>query len=190
MVDSKIVNRVLAQSPKPLPPKRLRPSSSVQPSTHAPKTRMQSYVRRQTLLKGLIEGKAIREIAPTLGLSPKNAANQAAVMLHEPAVQSSFCRILEAAGLTDDFLAAKVRELLTAEKIEYFSHEGVVTDQRTQPAHETQRKTLELATKLKGHLKDNNANDINIGLMQIVVDAINVGTDDTAIPVTPVIPDI
>jgi hypothetical protein len=144
----------------------------VQPKHHAPKTRMQSYVRRQKLIKGLIEGKAISEIAPTLNLSPKTARTQAHLMLREPNTQMSFIRILEESGLTDKFLADKIKSLVNAETKQYFQADGKVTDERTQPAWETQRKTVELATKLKGHLKEKSESDINIGLMQVVVQAI------------------
>lgn len=145
----------------------------VQPKHHAPKTRMQSYVRRQKRIQGLIEGKAISEIAPTLGLSPKTARTQAHLMLHEPATQMSFIRILEESGLTDKFLADKIKCLINAETKQYFQKDGIVTDERELPAWETQRKTVELACKLRGHLKEQAQGDINIGLMQMVVSAIN-----------------
>lgn len=74
-------------------PKEKKKPGGNQPRKHAPKTRMQSYVRRQKLIQGLIEGKAISDIAPTLGLSPKTARTQAHLMLHEPATQMSFIRI-------------------------------------------------------------------------------------------------
>ena len=147
-------------------------SGGVQPKHHAPKTRMQSYVRRQTLVKGLIQGKAISEIAPTLGLSPKSAHTQACQMLMEPKTQQAFVQILEESGLTNKFLADKIKSLVNAETKQYFQKDGLVTDERTQPAWETQRKTVELVARLKGHLKEQAQGDINIGLMQMVVAAI------------------
>ena len=146
-------------------------SGGVQPKHHAPKTRMQSYVRRQTLVKGLIQGKAISEIAPTLGLSPKSAHTQACQMLMEPKTQQAFVQILEESGLTDKFLADKIKSLVNAETKQYFQKDGIVTDERALPAWETQRKTVELACKLKGHLKERSEVDVNIGLMSMVVHA-------------------
>jgi hypothetical protein len=85
---------------------------------------------------------------------------------------------MEQAGLTDNFLAAKVYSLINAKKTEYFQKDGIVTDQREMEALETQRKTLELAAKLKGHLKDQSQGDINIGLMQMVVEAVKGGSEE------------
>ena len=142
-----------------------------QPKHHAPKTRMQSHLRRQSLIKGLIEGKAISEIAPTLNLSPKTAISQAKQMLPESATQMSFARIMAESGLDSKFLADKIRKLIDAKTVLFFQHQGQVTDQREIPAHETQRKTVELACRLLGYLKpDSTATTINnSGLMQVVI---------------------
>ena len=96
----------------------------VQPKHHAPKTRMQSYVRRQKLIQGLIEGKAISEIAPTLGLNPKSARDQAYQILREPQTQQTFVQILEQSGLTNKFLADKINSLVNAETKQYFQLNG------------------------------------------------------------------
>lgn len=148
-------------------------TGGVQPKHHAPKTRMQSKMRRQKLIDGLIQGKAISEIAPTLGLNPKSARDQAYQILREPQTQQTFVQILEESGLTNKFLADKIKSLVNAETKQFFQLNGKVTDERTQPAWETQRKTVELACKLRGHLKEQAQTDISIGLMSIVVNAIN-----------------
>ena len=79
---------------------------------------------------------------------------------------------MEEKGLTDNFLAAKVHSLVNAKQTLYFQKDGIVTDQREVEALETQRKTVELAAKLKGHLKDQAQGDKNIGLMALVVAAV------------------
>lgn len=141
-----------------------------QPRKHAPKTRMQSHLRRQKLIDGLIKGKAISEIAPTLNLSPQTAIRQAQLMLAEPRTQESFARILHKSGLTDDFLANKIKSLIDAEATIYASHEGQFTDSKQVPALETQRKTTELACRLAGYLKGDAAVTLNnSGLMQVVI---------------------
>jgi len=46
------------------------------------------------------------------------------------------------------------------------------------PAHETQRKTLELTARLRGHMKDaDKSGDVNSRLMQMIVHAINNPSD-------------
>lgn len=147
-----------------------------QPKTHAPKTRMQSHLRRQKLIRGLIEGKAISQIAPTLDLSPKSAVSQAKQMLLEPATQMSFARILVESGLSDNFLAKRLFDLSNATTMVYAQKDGLFTDQREIPAHETRRKTIELVCRLAGHLKEQDTSTINNnGLMQIVVAQLHTG---------------
>ena len=47
-------------------------------------------------------------------------------------------------------------------------------------ALETQRKTLELAAKLKGHLKEQSQLDVNVGIMALVVVALKEAEADEA----------
>jgi hypothetical protein len=63
------------------PPLKKSKKSFEQPKKHAPKTKMQAFVRRQKLIKGLMEGRKIKDVAQTLGLSEKTATNQASLML-------------------------------------------------------------------------------------------------------------
>jgi hypothetical protein len=146
--------------------------SQEQPRNHAPKTRIQAKLRRIKLINGILDGKDIKPLAISTGLSPATAASQASQILAEPKVQASFVRIMEEEGLSDKFLAAKTHYLINAKKTLYFQKDGEVTDSREVEALETQRKTLELATKLKGHLKDRSEVDVNIGIMAMVVAAV------------------
>ena len=143
----------------------------VQPKHHAPKTRAISLMRRRKIIEACLTGKSLKDVAIETGLSPKTANDQVTKILREPRVQESFVRILEQSGLTDKFLADKINSLVNAETKQYFQLNGKVTDERTQPAWETQRKTVELACKLRGHLEKASEGDVNIGLMQMVVNA-------------------
>ena len=151
--------------------------SGIQPKHHAPKTRILSKIRRNKLINAALDGKSLKDVAISTGLSPKTAEDQAIQILREPRVKAGFISIMEAEGLSDNFLAAKVHNLINAKKTEYFQKDGIVTDEREVEALETQRKTLELATKLKGHLKEKSTGDINIGLMQMVVQAVRESED-------------
>jgi hypothetical protein len=63
-----------------------------------------------------------------------------------------------------------VSELVNARTTIYAQREGVFTDERTIPALETQRKTLELVCRIRGYHQETNTSTINnSGLMQIVV---------------------
>jgi len=144
---------------------------------HAPKSPLAAKIRRNRLVKALINGENLKDVAISTGLSPKTAGSQATNILKHPQAQKMFARLMEEKGLSDNFLAEKVYSLINAKKVEYFQKDGIVTDEREVEALETQRKTLELATKLKGHLKEQSEGDINIGLMQMVVQAVREGED-------------
>jgi phage terminase small subunit len=53
-------------------------------------------------------------------------------------------------GLSENTLKIKLLSLLNAKKTKYFQHEGIVTDQREVEAIETQRRTLNMALKIRG----------------------------------------
>ena len=140
------------------------------------KNREMTKARRRKIIEAVLDGKDPAKVAESLGYSPKTAGIQATQILSNPLVKRSFVSILEQRGLTDDFLADKALELMSAETPHFFSKDGKVEDTRMTPAHETRRKTLELVGKFKGHLKDDKGSgDINVGLMQMVVNVVNNG---------------
>jgi len=145
------------------------PPRGKQPKTHAPKTRMAAKIRRRKIIEACLDGKNLREVAIETGLSPNTASQQVSGILKEAEVQGAFAMIMDEEGLTDKFLVNKVKSLLNARQVEYFSHMGEVTDERIVEALETQRKTLELAMKLKGHLREQVHVDADVGLMALVV---------------------
>jgi len=57
---------------------------------------------------------------------------------------------LEDVGLSENALKTKLISLLEAKETKFFQHEGVVSDQREVDALETQRRTLDMAFKIKG----------------------------------------
>ncbi len=57
---------------------------------------------------------------------------------------------LDENALSEAALKAKMLSLVNAKEIKFFSEKGVVTDQREVEAIETQRKTLDMALKVKG----------------------------------------
>ena len=80
---------------------------------------------------------------------------------------------MEKEGLSDKILTDKLRTLLDAKQKVFFQKDGIVTDTREIEALETQRKTLELSARLKGHLAQENATpDITINIMGAVINAL------------------
>lgn len=126
-------------------------------------------MRRAKILQAAIDGKDIAKAAIESGLSPKSAASQASKILHEPQVQRAFKMILAERGVSDEFLAQKIKALLDAKQTLFFQKDGLVMDEREVEALETQRKTAELVAKLKGHLRETTQADAEVSIMQIVV---------------------
>ena len=57
---------------------------------------------------------------------------------------------LEEEGLSENRLKIKLLSLLEAKETKFFQHEGMVTDEREVAAIETQRRTLDMAIKVRG----------------------------------------
>lgn len=131
-----------------------------------------SEIRRNRLIQAAINGECLKDVAIEAGYSPKTASAQASQILKSPQAKATFDKILEERGITDNRLADKIDGLLEGTRPIWAQWKGEFTDSRDIPALETQRRTLEMVLKLKGHLKDQTSVDINIGLMQMVVQAV------------------
>ena len=136
------------------------------------KTPQARAIRARKIMKAVMEGKNLTDAGISAGYSINTAGQQACMALNHPEAKKTFAHVMEKAGISDDFLAEKIKSLLNAREVKHFAKDGIVTDTRIVDALETQRKTTELATKLKGHLKDRSEIDVNIGLMAMVVAAV------------------
>lgn len=150
------------------------------PKRHKPKQDHLSVKRRRGLVvKGIIEGKTPKEICEETGMSTKNPHSAVNQVLRHPETQILFSKVLEKQGVSDERLAQKISDLLDAQKIVLAQKDGIFTDERTIPDTDAQRKTVELATRLKGHLKNDDkiAGDVSIGLMSIVLNAVQINKE-------------
>ena len=156
----------------PLPIKIKSKKSLEQPKKHNQGSKLLTSYKHRKIVEAALTGKPLKQAAIDLGYSPKTAESQASQILKRPNVIMSFNRILDKAGVSDDFLASRIRSLTTAKTKIFAQLNGEFTDEREVEALETQRKTIEMAARLKGHLKEKADVDINVGLMQVVVNAI------------------
>lgn len=131
--------------------------------------------RRGLVVKGVIEGKSPLEICRESGMSELNPTSAVNQVLRHPETQILFAKVMEKEGITDERLAQKIDVLLDAKKTIFAQKDGIFTDERTLDDLDQQRKTLELATRLKGHLKNDDGakTDISVGLMSVVINAIS-----------------
>ncbi len=91
--------------------------------------------------------KTQKEIANKLGITQPHFAGT----LAKPHVRESMLDIMDRAGVTDDFIAKKVRSLQDAKTTKFFAHEGVVQDEKTVDDNGTQLAATNLAAEIRGH---------------------------------------
>jgi hypothetical protein len=134
------------------PTKPTRNHKTEQPKNHAVKNRMLTKLRRRKIIEAALDGKDVKAVAISTGLSEKSVSTQVPQILSEPKVKKAFNDILEASGLSDEYLARKIHSMTNATEIRYFSDKGVVTDERTVPALSIQADMVKFAAKVKGHV--------------------------------------
>ena len=83
-------------------------------------------VRQQHFVRGYLEGKPITVAAVEAGYAPTTAARGAAEMLRSPKVRSAIQGALEAAGVTEDRLAAVINGGLEATKTTHIVVSGQI----------------------------------------------------------------
>ncbi len=65
-----------------------------------------------------------------------------------------FSDVMDMAGLTDEYLATKMREGMDAEKVEIAKHQGAIMDEKSYIDYPTRKGYVELALRAKGRLKE------------------------------------
>jgi hypothetical protein len=135
-------------------------------------------IRRNTVVNAVLNGANRQQAGELAGFSPRSAATQASMALNHPESQQSIAAVMTDHGISDERLSDKISQLLDCEFPVHFSWHGKAKDTRYVPAYETQRKTLELALKLRGHLKDKSEVDIKVGIMAVVMDALQAVPDN------------
>lgn len=81
---------------------------------------------------------------------------------------------LNEAGLSENALKIKLLGLLEAKETKFFQKDGVVTDERNVEALETQRRTLDMALKIKGIYAAEKL-DVDFNASQKLIEALQAG---------------
>lgn len=81
-------------------------------------------VKQQRFVQGYLSGKTITAAATEAGYSPSTAARGATELLRSPKVRTAIQTALEAAGITDERLAATISDGLEATKTAHIVHGG------------------------------------------------------------------
>ena len=118
------------------------------------KTKRELKARAMMIIKAIVEdGASEREALKSAGYSDTSIITGKAGILKNPVMQRTFAQCLEAAGVTDDVLSEKIRGLINAKEVKHFAYQGKVEDTRKVDALGIQAQAVELACKLKGHIK-------------------------------------
>jgi len=99
------------------------------------------------IVKGLTEGKEDKEVLESVGYSPSYISSEGKKIINKPAIQSTLAIIMENTGITDEFLAGKLKEGMDSTKMH-----GVGPDSKEVKDMPTRHKYIETSLKLKGHL--------------------------------------
>ena len=121
---------------------------------HAGKTKADLKARAKILITELMGGANETQALKAAGYSASYVQSHKQTILSNPTIQRSFTAILERAGVTDDKLADKIRSLIDAKETKFFSHKGLVVDQKDVESLGIQAEMVQFAAKLKGHVID------------------------------------
>jgi hypothetical protein len=106
-------------------------------------------LRGQKIALGLLEGKTQEQALMDAGYSPASARNPSEI-LDNPVIQQSFQEILEKAGLSDDYIAEKHRELIDAKKVVSIRTESEGVTEVTVPDYTARARGLDMYYKVSG----------------------------------------
>ena len=112
----------------------------------------------------IMEGKSKVEAARLAGYDEDT---NSAVIERSPSLRNALMIAMEARGLTTDYLADKLMKGTNSKKTQFYSYEGIVTDQREVEDNEIQHRYVKTALEIRGDLAENNATQVNIGLITV-----------------------
>ena len=119
--------------------------------------------RQLRYLTARIEGKTKEESKRIAGYSEKSNTHR---IENTNKKNGSLKEALEAVGLTQDYLAEKIKEGVDAHKKNFFAFEGKVTDEREIPDYDVRHKFTKTALEVRGDISEGGVN-LNLGLIQV-----------------------
>ena len=121
--------------------------------------------RQRGLVKGVIGGKTQKQSAIDEGYSPLAAKVTASRIMHRPDVRRYYRALLDHAGIGDEYLANKLRELMEAEQFG-LTKDGNVVGMGADG--NVRVKAVDLALKLMNAYPDARL-DVDVKAVQVVV---------------------
>jgi len=118
------------------------------------KTKADLKHRARKIVAGILKGQTEVEAIKSAGYSEGYAITGKKDILNNPEIKKTFAQILEKAGLTDDYLAERIKQLSEAKETKFFQEKGIVTEIREVEALGIQSEMIQFGAKLKGHLAE------------------------------------
>ena len=116
--------------------------------------------RARIIAAEIINGKSETEALKCAGYSHTSALNHKNEICNNVVIKQTFTQILESAGLTDSYIADRIKQLSEAKETKFFADKGIVTETREVSALGIQANMIEFAAKLKGHLVEKRETEI------------------------------
>lgn len=111
-----------------------------------------------------IEGKTKAQSARDAGYSPTTSS---AMIEKSTVLKNALTNALFKRGLTEDYVAKRIMEGSKAYDTHYITSHGRVTEIKRSPNFATREKYLRTALEIQGYLKNNNIENLNIGLISV-----------------------
>ncbi len=132
------------------------------------KTKSDLKRRAQIIAKEIINGSALTPALKAAGYSESYANSAQIPIMDNPKIQRTFTQILEKAGLSDDYLAKRIKELAEAKDKKFFVIADKIVEKEVK-ALSIQADMVKFGTKLRGHVTDQVEHSGNLSMMQMVI---------------------
>jgi len=154
MAASKATKQNALPGNKPSGKPQTADASTARQKPHPGKTKRAIRQRGKLIARAILEGKSDTQACKDAGYSDSYANSHKKEIMNNPEIKKSFTAIMDAAGLTDEHIAARIKELSTAKETKFFADKGKVVETRDVEALGTQADMIQFAARLKGHLVD------------------------------------
>lgn len=123
--------------------------------------------KQKKYVKAVIEGNSKEKAKLIAGYSAKTSTE---IIERSPKLANLRAELLEKmedVGVTSEILARKLKQGLSTKKKQFFSKDGIVTDERTTPDEDIRHKYLRAALEIRGDIKNSAIESLNIGVVQM-----------------------
>jgi hypothetical protein len=106
-------------------------------------------LRAKKIATAMLDGATQEQALISAGYSMQTAKTQSTAILGNPVIQAAFSEILEKAGLSDEYIASKHKELIDAEKLVSIRTEGEGIIEVTVPDYAARARALDMYYRVR-----------------------------------------